>query len=176
MNIFILDPNPIIAARYHCDQHLHKMILESAQMASSAVGFFPDLPDSIRRKIYKPAYLSHPCTMWVCESPANLAWVCILAKNLEYIRLKLGFNPHASSTVINLIHEWCDDNFGHSYTWENYTPFAEAMYARVKIRRDLNTVQKYQHYYRLKSKEWALTGRGPMTYDRRSTPDFMLTS
>lgn len=36
MNIFVLDPNPAIAASLHCDQHLHKMILESAQMVSTA--------------------------------------------------------------------------------------------------------------------------------------------
>lgn len=32
MNIFALDKNPKIAAIYHCDQHLNKMILESCQM------------------------------------------------------------------------------------------------------------------------------------------------
>ena len=35
MNIFILDKNPKIAAEYHCDKHVVKMILESAQMLST---------------------------------------------------------------------------------------------------------------------------------------------
>ena len=30
MNTFVLDTDPKVAASYHADQHLHKMILESA--------------------------------------------------------------------------------------------------------------------------------------------------
>ena len=36
MNIFILDQIPKKAAEYHCDKHVVKMILESAQMKSTA--------------------------------------------------------------------------------------------------------------------------------------------
>jgi hypothetical protein len=36
MNIFVLDQNPFVAARYHCDRHVCKMILEYAQMMSTA--------------------------------------------------------------------------------------------------------------------------------------------
>ena len=36
MNIFLLDKDPKIAAQYHCDKHVVKMILESAQMLCSA--------------------------------------------------------------------------------------------------------------------------------------------
>ena len=36
MNIFVLDKNPIKAAQQHCDKHVVKMILESAQMLSTA--------------------------------------------------------------------------------------------------------------------------------------------
>ena len=36
MNIFILDKNPEISARMHCDKHVPKMIVESAQMLSTA--------------------------------------------------------------------------------------------------------------------------------------------
>ena len=32
MNIFVLDYNPQVAAEYHCDKHVVKMILESAQI------------------------------------------------------------------------------------------------------------------------------------------------
>lgn len=35
MNIFVLDYNPKFAAEYHCDKHVVKMILESAQILSS---------------------------------------------------------------------------------------------------------------------------------------------
>ena len=36
MNIFILDRNPVKAAQMLCDRHIPKMIVESAQMLSTA--------------------------------------------------------------------------------------------------------------------------------------------
>ena len=36
MNIFILDTDPIVAAQWQCDKHVVKMIVESAQMLSTA--------------------------------------------------------------------------------------------------------------------------------------------
>ena len=36
MNIFALSPVPEVAAKWHCDKHVVKMILESAQMLSTA--------------------------------------------------------------------------------------------------------------------------------------------
>ena len=36
MNIFVLDMNPKTAAQLQCDKHVVKMIVESAQMLSTA--------------------------------------------------------------------------------------------------------------------------------------------
>ena len=36
MNRFVLDQDPLKAAAYHCDKHVVKMILEEAQMLSTA--------------------------------------------------------------------------------------------------------------------------------------------
>ena len=36
MNIFYLDKDPVKAAKYSCDKHVVKMILESAQMLCTA--------------------------------------------------------------------------------------------------------------------------------------------
>ena len=36
MNIFFLDPDPATAASYHNDKHVVKMVLETAQMLSTA--------------------------------------------------------------------------------------------------------------------------------------------
>ena len=36
MNIFKLDNDPIVCAKYHCDKHVVKMILEYAQIISTA--------------------------------------------------------------------------------------------------------------------------------------------
>ena len=37
MNIFILDRDVTMCARYHCDQHVVKMILESVQLLCTAL-------------------------------------------------------------------------------------------------------------------------------------------
>ena len=36
MNIFYLDTNPALCAEYHCDKHVLKMIIEYAQLLSTA--------------------------------------------------------------------------------------------------------------------------------------------
>ena len=37
MNIFFLDKSPDLSAQYLCDKHVPKMLLESAQMLSTAL-------------------------------------------------------------------------------------------------------------------------------------------
>jgi hypothetical protein len=37
MNIFVLDLDPVTAARMHCDKHVPKMCVEAAQMMASAL-------------------------------------------------------------------------------------------------------------------------------------------
>lgn len=168
MNIFILDPNPIIAASYHCDQHLHKMVLESAQMLSTAAHtHFPHLAPYI----YEPAYQNHPCTQWVCSSPNHIVWLCSLATALNEIRETNGSNRHASMDVIDAISANLTNAQWGTFTQPFY--FAEAMYAHIKIRPDLTTVQKYQRYYQKKSMAWGLTKSGRMSYKGRLVPDFM---
>ena len=36
MNIFALHQHPVVAAKQHCDKHVVKMILETAQLLSNA--------------------------------------------------------------------------------------------------------------------------------------------
>lgn len=72
MNIFFLDENPQKAAQSLCDKHVVKMVLETAQMCSTAVqqSFQLDpLPST-----YKPAYVNHPMTLWVGEKWDNMNW------------------------------------------------------------------------------------------------------
>ena len=74
MNIFVVDKNPIEAARALCDVHVNKMIVESMQMLTTALKqsgiLAPDeLPfrkDGITRYSGN-AHPHHPCTKWVGE-------------------------------------------------------------------------------------------------------------
>ena len=69
MNIFILDEDPILAARMMCDKHVVKMVLESTQILSTVAhskGF---------KTYYKPTHRHHPCTLWAAKSIQNWTWL-----------------------------------------------------------------------------------------------------
>lgn len=95
MNIFFLDQDPQKAAEYHCDKHVVKMILESAQLLSTAHRFLDGkqytelsknnrrlkrwyLPDEREDILYKGSFLNHPCGVWVRESSSNYEWLYFL--------------------------------------------------------------------------------------------------
>ena len=59
MNIFVLDENPAVAAIYHGDKHVVKMILETAQLLSTAHHYYhSEFVDQVYRKTSEyPAHL-----------------------------------------------------------------------------------------------------------------------
>ena len=83
MNIFYLDSCPRAAAVQQCDKHVVKMILESAQMLSTAHHAFwqHDVP-------YKPSHRNHPSTIWARECTSNYRWLYdhMMALGDEYTR------------------------------------------------------------------------------------------
>jgi hypothetical protein len=98
MNIFFLSMNPEVAAKWHCDKHVVKMIVESTQLlwtAQHVAGFSgfsgPGSP-------YRPTHKNHPCAVWARASIANYKWLCALATALvaEYhYRFPAGKVIHA---------------------------------------------------------------------------------
>lgn len=171
MNIFVLDTNPAIAASYHCDQHLHKMILESAQMLSTMFHYnFPD-ETRLRKLVYKPAYENHPCTKWVKNSINNAAWLIRLCHELQDIRYSIGCEEHSSFQIVKII----DCAIEHSMWFLPSIPeaFLFAGPLQIAIRQDLNVIQKYRKYYRVKNQQWIRNGKGPMTWKNRTVPEWM---
>lgn len=162
MNIFILDEDPDIAARHHCDKHVVKMILESAQMLSSShwMGWSQVLssPADLKQKQTKswllenvpydlqPAYsmthVNHPCTIWARETRKNYEWLCVHAKSLceEYTR-RYG-KRHKSEDVIDWLIENTPPHL-HNCTRE-LTAFAQAM---PDIYKNESAVIAYRSYY-----------------------------
>jgi hypothetical protein len=105
MNIFVLDYNIAKCASFHNDRHCVKMILESAQMLSTACRM------SGVDCGYKSSYINHPCNKWVRASLLNWLWLREL--------------------VIDLNAEW-QRRFNHS---ENHKSFEVAMslpYPKIK--------------------------------------------
>ncbi len=70
MNIFYLDRSPSIAAQYHCDKHVVKMILEYAQLMSTAHVVLDN-----EQVAYKSTHKNHPSAIWARQSDYNYRWL-----------------------------------------------------------------------------------------------------
>lgn len=92
MNIFALDQDPVVAAQLQCDKHVVKMILESAQLLSTAHRLLDGTESVIkknnRRKkvwthpdsnldslLYSATHVNHPSAIWCRETSENYKWL-----------------------------------------------------------------------------------------------------
>lgn len=164
MNIFVLDPDPAICASLHCDQHLHKMILESAQMLSTIIC---QQQPSYARYVYAPTHANHTCTRWVAEDTNNAAWLLHLMTELDNIRQSLGCDEHKSMEIAKVYLDLNPELAGCTPP-ESFV-FAGPVFIAI---RDCPITEKYQAYYRLKMLNWLVT-KNPMTYKGRTVPSFL---
>lgn len=89
MNIFYLNSDPRTCARYHCDKHVIKMILESAQLLCTAHRVVDgddhyNLPGELDSTLYKATHINHPCSLWTRQSIPQYFWL----KDLFYYLCK----------------------------------------------------------------------------------------
>ena len=154
MNIFFLSFNPRIAAEHHCDKHVVKMILETAQLLYTAHEVLP--PGG-----YKKTHLNHPCAIWTRESQDNYIWLCQLGIELcrEYT-FRYG-KIHKTQAHI----QWLTTNVP-PLPKVGITEIRQAM--PIEYKRP-NPVEAYQAYYR----ENKLKLRGIVRYSKRSPPSFL---
>lgn len=85
MNIFILSWILENCAKFHCDKHVVKMILETTQLASTTHHVTtPDVAEklTVEGKIYRKTHQNHPCTIWARECKENYIWLCHLGLEL----------------------------------------------------------------------------------------------
>jgi len=99
MNIFYLDNDPKVCAEMHNDKHCIKMILEYAQLLSTAhrvldgtlsIGLSETgrkqtryvLPDGRESKLYVATHINHPSAIWCRQSYANYVWLSKLLTEL----------------------------------------------------------------------------------------------
>ncbi|MFP4460529.1 MAG: pyrimidine dimer DNA glycosylase/endonuclease V [Candidatus Zixiibacteriota bacterium] len=134
MNIFVLDYDIARCARYHCDQHIVKMILESAQILCTV------LNKKGYQTPYKPTHQNHPCVIWAGKSYTNFRWLCKLAFALddEYRFRFEHKESHKSIEVIRKIENLEFEDRG-------LTEFVQAMPDRFKVIGD--AVSAYRNFY-----------------------------
>lgn len=75
MNIFYLDQNPRKSAQAMTNKHIVKMILETAQLLSSAHHILDGEISPFKSVLYKPTHKNHPSTIWTRESHENYEWL-----------------------------------------------------------------------------------------------------
>lgn len=161
MNIFYLDKNPKLAAEYHCDTHVVKMILESAQLLSVAHRVLDGtpytrvsptgrklkdwlLPDWREELLYKATHYNHPCAIWVRQGKDNYYWLESLLQNLYNEYSKRYKKVHLTQIKLDEALCLCPDNIPNiSFT---DPPQAMDLYPQCKVPGD--TVQAYRNYYK----------------------------
>tara|TARA_B100000131_G_scaffold321929_1_gene374249 strand:+ start:659 stop:1231 length:573 start_codon:yes stop_codon:yes gene_type:complete len=163
MNIFVLDRDPRVAASFHCNKHVVKMILESGQMLCTAHWVhllkqknksredFKRIKDvqswlfentsSDLHPPWKISHINHPCTVWVRENISNYTWLVNLSKGLlrEYTR---RYNRHHKSEVVI---EWLDENIPVDIKDDYLTEFPQCMPDECKVLG--NAPLAYKNYY-----------------------------
>jgi hypothetical protein len=163
MNIFYLDQHPKIAAEYHCDKHVVKMIIEYAQLLSTAHRILDGdlyidktangrnikrwkLDDPREPILYKASHINHPSAIWVRESLDHYQWLWNLATELcqEY-RHRYGGKTdkqHKTSLVIQNL-SFAPNNIPRTGL---FTEPPQAMPEDAKVPGD--SIAAYRNYYK----------------------------
>lgn len=156
MNIFHLDKDPKVCASYHCDKHVVKMILETAQMLSTAY----QKHFGINEKLYKIAHPKHPMTLWVAESKENFLWSLDLLKHLLN-QYTLRYNKiHASTKIYEILISLDISNFISK-------GFTKPPLCMPDIYKSNDFVSSYKKYYINEKKRFA-------KYTKVEIPYFMM--
>jgi len=145
MNIFILDYDIRKCAQYHNNKHLVKMIIESAQLLSSA--YYNENKELALIKNFpldnflKLTHRNHPCAIWVRESLSNFQWLTELLGEL-LIEYNFRYNKAHKYTPL---YEWFSFN-NPMLSDIGQTDFKLAMPAEIK-EKYTDPVEAYRQYY-----------------------------
>jgi hypothetical protein len=144
MNMFLLDEALDQCAADHSDQHIVKMVLESAQICSSGAY----LQNVIFDGQYRPGHIHHPCCVWAGESPENLMFVCRLGISIG-MEYRWRFDRHHQSMRVLCL---CASRLPRSLPSPELYPVCiplehrrESYASRLPLGR---AVKEYRAYYR----------------------------
>ena len=157
MNVFYLDSDPKVCAEQHCDKHVVKMILEYAQLLSTAhrvldgiqsVGISKtgrkqtsyDLPDSRELKLYRATHINHPSAAWVRKSSGNYDWLYVMWRELMSEYTFRYHKRHACEKLIQQLRK-----LPYNIPQGRFTEPPPAMPDYCKIPGD--SIRSYRNYY-----------------------------
>ena len=180
MNIFILSSDPVEAAQLQCNKHVVKMIVESAQMLSTAHRMLDGnqlsapsksgkrmvkawtLPDAREAVLYKAVHTNHPCTVWTMKSNNNYTWhyAHFIALCDEYT-FRYG-KIHSTDTLLREILKSPPKNIPVDYK----TQFPLAMESNPECKFPNDPVKSYRMFYQTKQ------DRFKMAWTNREVPEW----
>ena len=181
MNLFILDNDPVIAAQLQCDKHVVKMIVESAQMLSTAHRMLDgvecrkpsksgktmskhyELSDvAMDNVLYKSVHMNHPCTVWTRQSACNYEWhyqhFIALCDEYTYRYGKI----HATDKLLRNALKRHPKNIKKN----DLTLFPLAMKSNPECMFPADPVKSYRLFYQTKQ------DRFKMSWSKRQTPEW----
>ena len=138
MNIFYLHNDPQICAEYHCDKHVVKMILEYAQLLSTAHHELDGMPSI---ECYKSTHKNHPSAVWARQSKRHYRWLYRLLSHTCREYSKRYAKIHATEKkgiVSNLMHLPYELR---ATGWEDPPQCMPNEYKNV------NVIKAYRNYY-----------------------------
>jgi hypothetical protein len=173
VNIFYLDKNPQKCAEMHVDKHCIKMILEYAQLLSTAhrvldgvltVGLSESgrkqqryiLSDERQQVLYSATHINHPSAVWVRQSSANYMWLAELLEECckEYSYRYGKIHKVESSGLMQSLKNIFPKNIPNK-------PFTEptpAMPDECKV--PGNSLMSYHNYYNMNKQHlWSWKGK-----------------
>lgn len=176
MNIFFLDKDPQLAAEYHHDKHVVKMILETAQLLSTAHRVLDGvqyIDQSTGRKIkrwkmndefmedrlYKATHINHPSNIWARESSENYEWLYQLFVCLCYEYTHRYGKVHATCKKLAVVLGQVPRNIKNG-------PMTKMPQAMPEDYRTSDSVQAYRNYYIGAKKNQS-------KYTNRKAPDWL---
>lgn len=157
MNIFYLDYDPSKCASEHCDKHVVKMIVEYAQLLSTAHRVLDGIPytekspkgrtvkrykldDPRESNLYKACHINHPSAIWVRESKTHYKWLYELYLQCCYQYTDRYKKFHKTEYISGYLHQ--PPNNLPDFGWHEPPP---AMPDKYKVAGDL--IQSYRNYY-----------------------------
>jgi hypothetical protein len=158
MNIFYLDKDPKICAEMHVDKHCVKMILEYAQLLSTAhrvldgtqlsrqsktgrLQKYWKLEDHRDNLLYSATHINHPSAVWVRKSLENYQWLYNLFVELCY-EYKFRYERDHKTSLLMSVLQFPPDNILKDIPFTEPTP---AMPEHYKVAGD--SVISYKNYY-----------------------------
>lgn len=160
MNIFALDNDTKKCAQYHVDKHVVKMILESAQLLSTACKL-----NGVDYG-YKATHTKHPSNLWLLESFQNVLWLKEMSLHLcDEFTFRYD-KEHKSKTIIENIplKELEQSYIKQNIPTNHLTKFRLAMPDKYKCE---DPIKSYRDYYVYEKNKFA-------SWKRREVPEWWI--